>query len=123
MIATVVLAAGLFYALWQCNRLIRRNADLAARLAETRAAACQAIDQLAEKNLELHHANRLMQLQSRAQADIERIFLGFVRQVSPETADALAREFASVNAFLGLDRALAPHRVRQPARRKSGEGT
>lgn len=81
------LAAALIASLVAYDRLARRSAAVIAEAQaaahEAQAIARQAIDKLAEKNIELDRAKRLMQLQNRAQADIERIFLGFVRQASP----------------------------------------
>ncbi|WP_339827074.1 hypothetical protein [uncultured Arenimonas sp.] len=111
MVALIVALAVAF--LWTCrtvDRLNRQRLEHVVKLTEAQQAARHAMAALASKNVELSRSEHLVDLQRRAQADIERLFLGVVREVAPELAARLARDFALVNAHLGMHRALAPHR-------------
>lgn len=115
LVALIVVLAVTF--LWSCrtiDRLMRQRIEHVVKLTEAQQAARHAMAALACKNVELARSEHLVDLQRRAQTEIERLFLGVVREVAPELATALARDFARVNAHLGMHRALAPHRKPTP---------
>lgn len=109
-----VLAAVLLWTYWKLDRLLRTSAEQALQLAEARVATRFAMEALACKNIQLSRAEHLIDLQRRAQVDIERLFLRVLRELDPDLAAALARDFARVNAHLGMHRAMAPHQPSQP---------